>query len=82
MERKFDNDKCILQQKDVSFLSHTVKEKWVATDHPQIEEIKHFSFQRNIKKVTCQSRYMLELLDVYHLITRLRKKYEFLWYKD
>lgn len=48
---KMNPKKCILLQKEVSVLEDIGSEEGVATDRPQIEEIKHGPIYRNINEV-------------------------------
>ena len=82
--------KCILLQKEVSCLGDTVSEEGVihvvATDPPQIEEIKHEPIHRSINEVPSHRGpclYHWNLIDKARpLYNLMEKNIEFVWNKD
>lgn len=87
---KMNPKKCILLQKEVSCLGDTVSEEGVihvvATDPPQIEEIKHEPIHRSINEVPSHRGpclYHWNLIDKARpLYNLMEKNIEFVWNKD
>lgn len=87
---KMNPKKCILLQKEVSCLGDTVSEEGVihvvATDPPQIEEIKHEPIHKSINEVPSHRGpclYHWNLIDKARpLYNLMEKNIEFVWNKD
>lgn len=82
--------KCILLQKEVSFLGHIVSEEGVATDPSKIEAIKHWPIPRSVKEVrsflglcSYYRKFIYKFSDIarpLHKLTEKNKRFE--WNED
>lgn len=87
---KMNPKKCILLQKEVSFLGHIVSEEGIATDPSKIEAIKHWPIPRSVKEVrsflglcSYYRKFIYKFSDIARpLYNLMEKNIEFVWNKD
>ena len=87
---KMNPKKCVLLQKEVSFLGHIVSENGVATDPSKIDTIKNWPIPKNVKEVrsflglcSYYRKFIYKFSDIakpLHKLTELNRK--FVWDAD
>jgi hypothetical protein len=87
---KMNPKKCILLQKEVTFLGHILSEKGVATDPTKIEAIKNWHIPRNVRDVrsflglcSYYRKFIHKFSDIARPLYKLTEsKRNFLWDED